>query len=291
MAFHKDTGTIYTGGSDGRVLSWSKPTPTSSYVSTPAEGGANVLINNAVHGGSVSTLEVTDGGVVSAGWDDVARITEVVTMQTTGCVSLGGQPKASGSYGNTVIVATKDSLQCIEGGEVKFTKEVHYETRAIAVHGDVVVTGDDKNNIHVYQLEEGGMVEKKVVTGHNGQVHSLAFNKEGTMLAAGDVKEVRIWDAANEFEQVVKGKWQFHTSRITGLAWSDCGSYVASVGTDENLFIWCLAKKMRRLNYKFAHKGGCNGVVWTEEGKVVTTGEDGCLAEWYVGEEVREKFK
>ena len=36
---------------------------------------------------------------------------------------------------------------------------------------------------------------------------------------------------------------------------------------------------------KRAQVGGTGG------GKVVTTGEDGCLAEWYVGEEVREKFK
>ena len=120
--------------------------------------------------------------------------------------------------------------------------------------------------------------------------HSLAFSPSGTNLAAGDVKEVRVWSAA-DWTPLVKGKWQFHTSRVTGVAWNSTGEYVASAGTDENVFVWSLAKKTRRLQYKFAHKGGCTGIDWVGEGKILTAGGDGCVCEWNVEEEMREKFK
>jgi len=209
-------------------------------------------------------------------------------MNTDGVVSLGGQPKASGSDSTTVVIATKDTLHVVEGGEIVKTKGVEYSTQTVAVKGGKVAVADDKNSIHIYELSS--MSETNVVTGHTGIVNSLEFNSDGSKLAAGDVKEVRIWNTS-DWTPEIKGRWQFHTSRITSLSWSPNGEYVASVGTDENLFIWCLAKKMKRLNYKFANKGGCNGVEWTDEGKVVTCGEDGCIAEWDIANDLNEKFK
>ncbi|GMI03323.1 hypothetical protein TrRE_jg11615 [Triparma retinervis] len=291
MCYDPQTSTIYTSGSDGRVLSWSKHSGTGPYVATPSTSGTLSQPSLSLHSGSATQVVLSGSGhVVSCGWDDVARVVGKGDMREEGCVALGGQPKAAGADGGGVVVATKDKLVCLGGGRIEGTTEIGYMATAIAVKGEMVVVGDDKNNIHVYNKEGGELKETNVVTGHTGVINSLSFNSSGTSLAAGDVKEVRIWNTS-DWSPLVKGKWQFHTSRITSLSWSPCGSYVASVGTDENLFVWCVGKKMRRLNFKFANKGGCNGVEWTGEGTIVTAGEDGCLAEWNVGEEVKEKFK
>jgi len=291
MALDSNTGDIYTGGTDGRVVKWSVPGSPGPRIATTSEGGKNVDINKAVHGGTVTTVDVAGEIVVSAGWDDVARFTETGNMNTDGVAGIGGQPKASGSDSGRVVIATKDTLQVIEGGKIKFSIPVSYSASSIAVKGDVVAVGSDKNKIHIYSLSSSGSLsETNVIEGHTGVVNSLAFNGDGSKLAAGDVKEVRVWNA-NEWTPEIKGRWQFHTSRITGVSWSPCGGYIASVGTDENMFVWSLEKKMRRLNYKFCHKGGCTGVEWTGEGRIVTCGEDGCVAEWDVGAEMAEKFK
>jgi WD40 repeat protein len=155
---------------------------------------------------------------------------------------------------------------------------------------DVVCVGADNNKIYVYSASGGALTQTGCVEGTNGPVHSLAFSPNGESLAAGDVKEVRVWNVA-DWSPLIKGKWQFHTSRITGVGWSPNGEFIASAGTDENIFIWCVAKKMKRLNYKFAHKGGCVGVDWIADGKLLSSGNDGTVAEWDVAAEMAEKFK
>ncbi|GMI02115.1 hypothetical protein TrLO_g10054 [Triparma laevis f. longispina] len=288
MFLDKSTGTLYTGSSDGTVAAWEAGTREGKNFT----GGTNADLNGAVHGGAVTTINVADGNVITSGWDDTIRVGSAATGSSDGAIGLGGQPKCSGSSGSVVVIATKDSLKVVSGGSIAGELEISYTAQAIAVNvaGDIVVVGDSANKIHIYSLSGGDLAESNVVDGHTGAIHSLAFNSEGDKLAAGDVKEVRVWNTA-DWSPLIKGKWQFHTSQIKGLDWSSNGEYLASIGTDENLFIWCLAKKMRRLNYKFAHKGGAVGCAWIDEGKIVSAGSDGSIVEWDVAADMAEKFK
>lgn len=235
-------------------------------------------------------MDAISGGIVSSGWDDTIRHGDGVTA--TGAAGLGGQPKCSGSSGDLVVVATGTDLVCFEGDGVKGTTPIEFCATAIAVSkgSDMVVVADDKNKIHVFSASGGALTKVSEVLGHTGIVYSLAFSPNGESLAAGDVKEVRVWNVA-DWSAEIKGKWQFHTSRITGVAWSADGKYIASCSGDEQVFIWWPEKKLRRLNYKFAHKGGCAGIDWIGEGKLVTSGNDGSVCEWDVSADMAEKFK
>mmetsp|Transcript_6112 Transcript_6112/g.12679 ORF Transcript_6112/g.12679 Transcript_6112/m.12679 type:complete len:626 (-) Transcript_6112:58-1935(-) len=280
-------GKVVTGGSDGNVAVWDLDKKECSNVT----GGASVKINKAVHSGAVSTVDAFDSGdVVSCGWDDVARFT-AGGVEAGGEVPLGGQPKASGSGGGVLVVATKDRLTVVEGKEVKGGLDVDYVTCSVAVSpdGTTVTTGDSGSKIRVYGLSGGSLAEQRVIDAHSGGVWGLAFNRDGSKLASGDVKEVNVWNT--EDWSAERTNWTYHTSRICCLDWSPDGSLLASAGTDESVFIWSLRKKLKRVQFKFAHKGGVVGARWLEDGRLVTAGADGCVVEWDTKQVCDDKFK
>jgi len=47
-------------------------------------------------------------------------------------------------------------------------------------------------------------------------VTALAFSPDGDLLATGDAKEVRVYNT-KDWTVCIKGRWQFHTSKITAL--------------------------------------------------------------------------
>ncbi len=278
-------GGLVTGGADGTVSIWGVDSSCDRVT-----GGASAGVNAAVHTGQVTTVDVAGDFILSAGWDDTLRTTQGTSA--AGAAGIGGQPKCSGGNGEVVVVATGDALTAVVNGEIKSKLEISYKALSIAVSpdGSTVAVGADNNKIYVYSFSGGDLAEVSQVTGHSGAVNSLAFSSSGDKLAAGDVKEVRVWTVA-DWSPLIKGRWQFHTSAIKGVAWSPDGDYIVSVGGDENMFVWCLAKKMKRLNYKFVHKGGAVAVEWQMGGNIVTAGADGVICVWDVKADMEAKFK
>ena len=73
--------------------------------------------------------------------------------------------------------------------------------------------------------------------------------------------------------------------------WSHDSTYVVSGGFDENIFVWSTLKKTKRIQFKFAHKGGVTAARWTGTDRtLVTAGNDGVLLKWNIGEEMKAKF-
>jgi WD repeat-containing protein 1 (actin-interacting protein 1) len=77
---------------------------------------------------------------------------------------------------------------------------------------------------------------------------------------------------------------------VTKLAWSPDGRILASAGADDAIFLWSLESKMKRIHYKFCHRGGIHGLHFLTDRKLISAGADAALLVWDVTHDVKAKF-
>ncbi|KAJ7636980.1 histone transcription regulator 1 [Roridomyces roridus] len=125
------------------------------------------------------------------------------------------------------------------------------------------------------------------LTMHNGPVLTVRWANSGKWLASGsDDAIVMIWD----FDPAAKGRvwgtdeinvegWKplkrlpGHDSDVTDVAWSPGDRYLASVGLDSKVIIWCgfTHEQLRKLDQ---HQGFVKGVCWDPVGEFLATQSD-----------------
>jgi WD40 repeat protein len=171
-----------------------------------------------------------------------------------------------------------------------------YEALSICVSTDdstVVVAGED-GSIHIYSVASDTLTEVHTIEGaHMRPIHSVSLSHDGTKLASADVKDICVWDVTNSWASLVnKGRWCFHTQRIKCLAWSLDDTILASGGNDDSIYLWNLDKKMRRVHYPFAHRGGVTGLQFIQGSGMIlaSVGVDACINQWDVTDDVAKKF-
>ena len=293
--------TIYTADTDGVIVEWDGATgKAKGRVSN--EGEEDPAITGKVHAGAtVTSLTYSDGTMYSAGWDDFVRTTQ--GQSCTGKLQMEAQPNAMTCGTHLVVVMTVDGLVLIKDKEIISTEIFRLPCTATAVclskDDTTLYVGGDDCNIYVYNVsDDASLAESHVIKGgHLKAVQSLALSPDESQLAAADVRDVCVYSTADYSNVVTKGRWCFHTQRIGCLAWSPCGSIIASGGNDDNIFLWCPAKKMKRMHYRFAHRGGITGLRFVgssaESGgdwMLISAGADGCVNWWNVEEDAKTKF-
>jgi WD40 repeat protein len=297
------TNTIYTADTDGIIVEWDGSTGVAKgRVSVVGEDDPD--LTGKVHSGAITSLAFEGETLYSCGWDDFVRITK--GRLCTNQFKTDSQPNALARGGSLMVVMTVDGLLFIRDGQiVSELVRLPYSATAICLSKDdsmLFVSGDDCN-IYVYNVASSGnnpLTESQIIKGgHLKPVQSLSLSHDGTMLAAADVRDVCIYSTTDYSAIVSKGRWCFHTQRIGCLAWSPDDSVVASGGNDDDIYLWCVAKKMKRIHYRFAHRGGVTGLRFVGDGvnggegdwMLVSSGNDGCLNWWNVEEDVKSKFK
>ncbi|TCD68876.1 HIR complex subunit [Steccherinum ochraceum] len=122
---------------------------------------------------------------------------------------------------------------------------------------------------------------------HTGPVLTVRWAHSGRWLASGsDDSIVMVWD----LDPTAKGKvwgsdevnvegWKplkrlpGHDSDVTDLAWSPEDRYLASVGLDSSVLIWC-GYTLERLRKLDQHQGFVKGVCWDPVGEYLATQSD-----------------
>ena len=304
MTFGKPgTNTIYTADTDGIIIEWNGSTGVANGRVSLA-GEPDLDLTHKVHTGAITSLVFQEETLYSCGWDDCVRTT--TERSCIGQLKTESQPNAMARGSSLIVVMTVDGLLFIKDNQI--TSELvrlPYTATALCLSKDdsvLFVSGDDCN-IYVYSVASSGnnpITESHVIKGgHLKPVQSLSLSHDGTMLAAADVRDVCVYSATDYSTIVSKGRWCFHTQSIGCLAWSPDDSVLASGGNDDDIYLWCIAKKMKRIHYRFAHRGGVTGLRFVGDGvsggegdwMLVSSGNDGCLNWWNVEEDVKSKFK
>ncbi|KAI0341349.1 histone transcription regulator 1 [Trametopsis cervina] len=145
---------------------------------------------------------------------------------------------------------------------------------------------------------------------HTGPVLTVRWAHSGRWLASGsDDAIIMIWDLDPTARGKVWGSDEInvegwkplkrlpgHESDVTDVAWSPGDRYLASVGLDSQVLIWCgfTLERLRRLD---KHQGFVKGVCWDPVGEFLATQSDDRsvkvwrTTDWELEAEVKKPFE
>ena len=234
-----------------------------------------------------------DSQLLSMGWDDTAYYTKNSKLQSES-LNIKAQPVAASTGTNLTAILTVKGVVLLKNGKQvsQGIIPLKYTANCIAVANDdkTIYVGGDDCKIHIYSSK---LEEKHVIAdGHPKPIHSIALSNNGTMLAAGDTRDVCVYKTADFSAVVGKSTFCFHLQKITALAWSQDDKVVASGGADDSIYLWSIEKR-KRLHYQFAHRGGVVGLTFktdTPGMTLVSAGKDSCIVLWDVAKDVKKKF-
>src|SRR5262249_38825432 len=136
--------------------------------------------------------------------------------------------------------------------------------------------------------------EKVSLKGHTARVNSVAFSRDGRVLASGSAEydprtkkiwgEVKVWDVVSgQAKFVLKG----HTSIVMSVAFSPDGKLLASASGDRagrigEIKLWEVATGQEKATLK-GHSGDVLSVTFSPDGKRIASGSvDGTIRLWDV---------
>ncbi|KAL4246407.1 Protein HIR [Abortiporus biennis] len=194
-----------------------------------------------------------------------------------------------------------------------FSCDVHPDGSRIATGGlDAKIRIWSTKPILNHASELSGRPPKSLCTlaMHTGPVLTLRWAHSGRWLASGsDDQIVMVWD----LDPMARGKvfgsdevnvegWKplkrlvGHESDVTDVAWSTGDRYLASVGLDSKVMIWC-GFTLERLRVLEQHQGFVKGVCWDPVGQyLATTSDDRTVkiwrtTDWKLEAEIKKPFE
>jgi len=237
VVYNSDGNTMYTAGSDGKILKWNmdgkSSTPIQIYAGTYAMGSLSISPNNAflAVGGASSNIRL-----INISKSDNASLTLKGRQQNVLFTAFTPDNQSLVSVGADSTVL----LWNIAAGTSSIVYKDKSIIKSVAMHpaGDRIALANDKGEITIISLHNAfqpNPIDKNAIV-----AYSLAFSHDGGFLAIGNIAGVvRIIDIDNK-RLVVSLPGQ--KARVNELEYSKDDKKLAAASFDGTIMVWDLTE-------------------------------------------------
>jgi len=274
-------GTVYSGDSDGIVVSWKdgKGSRCGSYDVVKGDSRSR-------HVGQVVGIAITKDSLVTVGsGDQNVRISDLKDpSKITHSSHLGATPLALASNGDLCVCTTKNAdLVVISKGAVLGTSKLKTAcTQGLAISPDgseVLVAAAKGHVVNRYNIKSNGSVEYVGDLHPEEKIVSIAFSPCGKYIATGaNDGEIRLF--TSDGKCIVERRWLTHKAKITGLSFDPSSKFILSGSFDRNVAVHFVEDIRSKIVQKLAHYYGVNCVQTTGANTFVSAGADNALQWW-----------
>ena len=154
---------------------------------------------------------------------------------------------------------------------------------ALSPDGSTLVVGTERNKLCFFTVAGEKLEPSGEYTEHAAAVTAITFSDDGALMATGDARaaggNIIVWALDGGVPTVKSTGWVFHTSRVTGLAFSADAKHLISSSMDCSIFVHC-TDGSKRVQYKNVHEDGVQALCWLNPGTIATGGSEGTLRLW-----------
>jgi len=231
LAFSPNNRQLASGSNSGEIKLWD--------LNTGGEVYGQSYAGDRIHAIALSDDEKW---LAAAGTGQTIYLVDLVTKETRKLAGHAGEITSLAFAPNSSLIlsgSTDKTIRLWNANNATQLKAITLDDQvnAIAVNADgsLVAAGTAEKRIELFQLNAGVPGSRRTLTGHTGEIFTLAFSRDGRLASAGLDETLRIWDPKTGSEvRTLTGV----PGEVNGIDFSSDSRFIASANSDGSIVIW-----------------------------------------------------